>query len=106
MPIHDWTSVCAGAYLDFHCTWIPEIKRALNGGVLPQGFYAMTEQHGDAPPHWLPYVLVDDCNESAAKVTQLGGNILVPPTDVPNVGRFAVFTDPAGACLAIIKLNT
>ena len=75
------------------------------GGKSIGGMMAMTEQHGDAPPHWLPYVLVDDCNESAAKVTQLGGNILVPPTDVPNVGRFAVFTDPAGACLAIIKLN-
>lgn len=48
MPIHDWTRVSAGVYHDFHCTWIPEIKRALNGGVLPQGYFAMTEQHGHA----------------------------------------------------------
>ena len=75
------------------------------GGQSIGGMMEMTPQHGDAPPHWLPYVLVDDCNASAAKVTELGGNILVPPTDVPNVGRFAVFTDPAGAALAIIKLT-
>jgi predicted enzyme related to lactoylglutathione lyase len=75
------------------------------GGKSIGGMMEMTQQHGDAPPHWLPYVLVDDCNASAGKVTELGGNILVPPTDVPNVGRFAVFTDPTGACLAIIKLT-
>lgn len=69
------------------------------------GMMEMTEQHGDAPPHWLPYVLVDDCNASADKVTQLGGKIIVPPMDIPNVGRFSVFTDPTGACLAMIKLN-
>ena len=38
-------------------------------------------------------------------MTELGGTLLVPPTDVPNVGRFSVFIDPAGACLAIIKLT-
>ena len=75
------------------------------GGESIGGMMAMTPQHGEAPPHWLPYVLVDDCDLSAAKVTQLGGNILVPPMDVPNVGRFSVFTDPTGACLAIIKLT-
>ncbi|MFQ5426555.1 MAG: VOC family protein [Gaiellales bacterium] len=69
------------------------------------GMMEMTPQHGDAPPHWLPYVLVSDCNASAAKATELGGKILVPPTDIPNVGRFAVFSDPTGACLAIIRLT-
>jgi hypothetical protein len=31
MPIHDWTRVDAGIFHDFHQTWMPEIKRALNG---------------------------------------------------------------------------
>jgi predicted enzyme related to lactoylglutathione lyase len=75
------------------------------GGKSIGGMMAMTEQHGEAPPHWLPYVLVDDCDSSAAKVTELGGHILVPPTDIPDVGRFSVFNDPTGACLAIIKLT-
>jgi hypothetical protein len=44
MPIHDWTQVTAGTFHDFHQTWIIEIKRALNAGLLPLGFYAMAEQ--------------------------------------------------------------
>ena len=44
MPIHDWTRVGAGTFHDFHQTWIIEIKRALNAGPLPPGFYAMAEQ--------------------------------------------------------------
>jgi len=44
MPIHDWTRVTAGIFHDFHHEWISEIKRALNGGLLPPGYYAMAEQ--------------------------------------------------------------
>jgi hypothetical protein len=45
MPIHDWTRVEAGIFHDFHHAWIEEIKRALNRGVLPDGYYALAEQH-------------------------------------------------------------
>ena len=45
MPVHDWTLVEAGIFHDFHVTWIPEIKRVLNGGLLPEGYYALAEQH-------------------------------------------------------------
>ena len=44
MPIHDWTRVTAGIFHDFHHEWISEIKRALNGGLLPPGYYALAEQ--------------------------------------------------------------
>lgn len=44
MPIHDWTRVPAGIFHDFHSTWIPDIKRALNAGALPYGYYALVEQ--------------------------------------------------------------
>jgi predicted enzyme related to lactoylglutathione lyase len=74
------------------------------GGQSIGGMMAMTEQHGDAPPHWLPYVMVEDCNASAAKAGELGAQTFVPPMDIPNVGRFAVFADPTGAALAIIQL--
>jgi Protein of unknown function (DUF4058) len=45
MPVHDWTRVEAGIFHDFHVAWIPEIRKALNGGVLPEGYYALAEQH-------------------------------------------------------------
>lgn len=44
MPIHDWTKVPAGIFHDFHGSWIFVLKRELNSGVLPSGFYAMSEQ--------------------------------------------------------------
>ncbi|MFT5049060.1 MAG: putative enzyme related to lactoylglutathione lyase [Chlamydiales bacterium] len=69
------------------------------------GMLAMTEQHGDAPAHWMPYVMVGDCNATAAKAGELGATTYVPPNDIPNVGRFAVFADPTGATLAMIQLD-
>lgn len=49
MPVHDWTSVAAGIFHDFHVAWIPEIRKTLNSGLLPSGYYALAEQHaGDS----------------------------------------------------------
>jgi hypothetical protein len=51
MPVHDWTCVSAGIFHDFHHAWICELQRALNGGVLPDEFYALVEQlRGRIPP--------------------------------------------------------
>ena len=44
MPVHDWTRVAADIFHDFHHTWITEIKRALNRGLLPPDYYALAEQ--------------------------------------------------------------
>jgi hypothetical protein len=45
MPVHDWTRVEAGIFHDFHTAWVAEIRSALNEGVLPEGYYALAEQH-------------------------------------------------------------
>lgn len=45
MPVHDWTRVEAGIFHAFHTTWVAEIQNALNEGVLPDGYYALAEQH-------------------------------------------------------------
>jgi hypothetical protein len=44
MTVHDWTQVHAGTFHTFHTSWITELLRQLNGGLLPEGFYAMSEQ--------------------------------------------------------------
>jgi uncharacterized protein len=54
------------------------------------------------PNHWHVYFAVGDADASAAKITELGGEILVPPFDIP-VGRIAVARDPQGAMFSIIK---
>lgn len=45
MPVHDWTRVEAGIFHDFHTVWTGALRNALNEGLLPQGYYAMAEQH-------------------------------------------------------------
>jgi hypothetical protein len=45
MPVHDWTRADAGIFHDFHVAWIPEIRKVLNSGLLPEGYYALAEQH-------------------------------------------------------------
>ena len=54
------------------------------------------------PPHWGAYVTVTDVDATAAKAQELGGQILVPPRDIPTVGRFAVLADPQGATISVI----
>ena len=44
MPIHDWSRVDHGIFHDFHSAWIAEIRKALNKGVLPSDYYALSEQ--------------------------------------------------------------
>ena len=60
----------------------------------------------DVPPHWRTYFGVSDCDGTATKVGELGGSVLRPPTDIPNVGRFAVCRDGQGAVFAVIKLQS
>jgi hypothetical protein len=49
MPIHDWTRVSAGIFHDFHQDWTIEIRRCLNRGILPPGYYAMADQRVTGP---------------------------------------------------------
>lgn len=44
MPMHDWTRVDGNIYHDFHGAWIYGTRAALNGGLLPKGFYALADQ--------------------------------------------------------------
>jgi uncharacterized protein len=57
----------------------------------------------DVPPHWLPYVQVEDVDRVAERAKKLGGEILVAPADIPDVGRFAVLKDNQGGALGILK---
>jgi len=45
VAVHDWTTVDAGIFHAFHTTWITQLNAALNGGLLPRGYYALPEQH-------------------------------------------------------------
>lgn len=67
------------------------------GGImsLPPGCEGM-------PPSWGVYVTVDDVDATAKLAVEMGGKVLVPPQDIPQVGRFCVLQDPQGATIKAI----
>jgi predicted enzyme related to lactoylglutathione lyase len=76
-----------------------QIDGASIGGVMKMG----DQYPPGVPPHWLTYFAVDDCDASVTKAASLGGHAIVPATDIPTVGRFAVLQDPQGAVFAVFK---
>jgi len=55
-----------------------------------------------ATTRWQPYFEVADCDAAAAAVTANRGTVIVPASDIPGVGRFAIALDPDGAQFAVI----
>ncbi len=94
MPVHDWTKVDAGTFHSFHNAWITHLMGKLNGGVLPEGYYALSEQHSSGP---IPDVLTLNLPEAApsSKPTSHGGGIALADAP-PRIGR-KLIADPDAA---------
>lgn len=75
------------------------------GGRPVGGIFQTGAEHEGTPPHWMPYVAVDDVDAAAGRVESLGGKICVPPTDIPGVGRFCVVNDPTGATVSLLTMT-
>jgi predicted enzyme related to lactoylglutathione lyase len=73
-------------------------KDAPLGGVMTLPEEA---KQGGAPPHWLAYVGTENVDATVEQAQKLGAKVLVPGTDIPNAGRFAVLEDPQGAVFAV-----
>jgi uncharacterized protein len=67
------------------------------------GMMSMPSELGAAPPHWLVYFAVGDCDATVQKATSAGASVFTPPIDIPNVGRMATLADPQGAEFAVLK---
>ena len=73
-------------------------------------FEAPSEPHGgvvtpmeDLGPMVLNYILTEEIEETARKIERAGGAILVPKSEIPNMGWFAIFRDPAGIAQALFQ---
>ena len=53
--------------------------------------------------YWHSYIAVEDIEGCARKTTELGGTVLVPPHDVPDVGRVCAVADPTGAIVHLMQ---
>jgi predicted enzyme related to lactoylglutathione lyase len=68
----------------------------MTGGIMKQPM-------PNVPPHWSAHVAVADIEAATKRVETLKGKVIVPPMEVPGMGRFAVFSDRAGATLQIFQ---
>jgi predicted enzyme related to lactoylglutathione lyase len=64
----------------------------VNGGMM--------QMPPDAQPHWLVYFGCDDVDADAGRIADAGGQVMVPPLDVPG-GRVLVAQDPQGAVFGL-----
>lgn len=76
--------------------------------------YGMVESGGEGgipggiggamgPSAVLVYTRVDDLQAYLDKAVQLGGKIAMPPTEIPGAVTMAIFTDPEGHHMGLIK---
>jgi uncharacterized protein len=97
-----WTLPGYGDHLERANPGLREQIRQMGG---PEGFEDVVasinpipDDQPDTPPHWSVTFGVDDAEAIAAKATELGGRVVVPPLDVP-WSRITVVGDPQGATL-------
>jgi len=62
------------------------------------------EMPAEVPPHWGVYFAVDDADRTVARIGELGGQVVMGPTDI-EPGRFAVAMDPAGVFFNVLALK-
>jgi predicted enzyme related to lactoylglutathione lyase len=68
------------------------------------GMAPITPDMGPMPPSWGVSFAVEDVDERAGAIKDLGGNLVVPPTDFPG-GRFTVASDAQGAFFSLVRLD-
>jgi uncharacterized protein len=69
------------------------------GGVMPL-------PNAGAPPHWLAYISCPNVDQTVQQAESLGAKAFVTPQDIPEVGRFAVLSDPQGAVFSAFSSSS
>lgn len=83
----------------------------------PFGIYTLFQKNGediagmmnpttDTPlkkSYWHSYIAVADVDECARQAPLLGGSVVVPPHNVPDVGRICIVADPTGAIAHLMQ---
>jgi predicted enzyme related to lactoylglutathione lyase len=93
--------------------WVPHVKDMgsahyttwRQGEHRVAGMMAIGKGETHIPPHWMVYFAVADADSAAQKIVAAGGRMQVPPTDIPEVGRWAIGVDPQGAYFGLIKFT-
>jgi predicted enzyme related to lactoylglutathione lyase len=101
-----WTLPGYGDYLEQDN---PDLRKQMAELDAPKGFEDVVasinpipDDQPDTPAHWNVTFAVDDADATAARATELGGNVIVPPFDAPWV-RMTIINDPQGAMFIASK---
>jgi predicted enzyme related to lactoylglutathione lyase len=65
------------------------------------GMMQMPAEAKDASTMWMSYVTVANLQEAVQKATSLGAKLCKDVTPVPDMGSFAIISDPQGAILGL-----
>ncbi len=106
LPSQDWQA--AGRFYSELFGWkinpMPELNYAtFDPGDGRGGGFPIADGEVNLPGAVLIYVDTDDIEASLAQAEALGGTTVVPKTEIPGMGWFAVFTDPTGNRIALFQ---
>ncbi len=114
-PVVHWeiTAKDAGKMQEFYgklFDWKIDANNPMNYGMVEKSGEGgigggICKAEGEMPPYVTIYVQVDDLQACLDKATGLGGQQIVPPTPIPGIGNFAMFTDPEGNVIGLFKAS-
>jgi predicted enzyme related to lactoylglutathione lyase len=88
--------------------WEIDANNPMNYGLVKPGAQGgigggVGAAEAGAPSYVTFYVAVPDLEACLKKVESMGGKTIVPPTEIPNMVTFALFQDPEGNSIGIVK---
>ena len=75
------------------------LVEAVEGGVGG----GLMQTHDDMPSYVSVYIQVDDLDAALDQIMELGGTPFVPPTTINDAASFAMFRDPDGNIVGLIR---
>jgi predicted enzyme related to lactoylglutathione lyase len=76
---------------------VPPEAGGIGGGLM--------HTRADMAAYLTVYVAVDDLRETLDRAAELGATTAVEPMDIPGIGSFAMFTDPDGNLVGLLREN-
>lgn len=78
-------------------------RHIVNGADFIGGITPVEHRNPNAPPHWLVYFQVDDCDAATTSAKELGASVFAGPMTIENVGRMTVLADPQGSVFSLFQ---